>query len=70
MGRRGKMGVHLDVPAKGFAGRLEVIQGPTGRRKRTRGRLEWPLWLITWPNEESAWGLGCVKTRWHDPKGC
>ena len=36
MGRDGKMGVHLDVPTNGFAGRLEVIAGPTGRRKRTR----------------------------------
>lgn len=36
MGRDGKMGVHLDVPANGFAGRLEVIEGPTGRRKRTQ----------------------------------
>jgi transposase len=36
MGRGGKMGVHLDVPANGFAGRLEVIEGPTGRRQRTR----------------------------------
>jgi transposase len=35
MGRDGKMGVHLDVPADGFAGRLEVIEGPTGRRQRT-----------------------------------
>jgi transposase len=36
MGRDGKMGVHLDVPTSGFAGRLEVIAGPTGRRKRTQ----------------------------------
>lgn len=36
MGRGGKMGVHLDIPVNGFAGRLEVIEGPTGRRKRTR----------------------------------
>jgi transposase len=36
MGRGGKMGVHLDVLKNGFAGRLEVIEGPTGRRKRTR----------------------------------
>jgi transposase len=35
MGRDGKMGVHLAVPANGFAGRLEVIAGPRGRRKRT-----------------------------------
>ena len=33
MGRDGKMGVHLDVPTNGFAGRLEVIEGPTGRRR-------------------------------------
>jgi transposase len=36
MGRDGKRGAHLDVPINGFAGRLEVIEGPTGRRKRTR----------------------------------
>jgi transposase len=36
MGRDGKMGVHLDVSGNGSAGRLEVIEGPTGRRKRTR----------------------------------
>ena len=36
MGRGGKMGVHLDVPTNGFAGRLEVIEGPTGRRQRTQ----------------------------------
>jgi len=36
MGRDGKMGVHLDVPTNGFAGRLEVIEGPTGRRQRTQ----------------------------------
>jgi transposase len=35
MERDGKKGVHLDVPANGFAGRLEVIEGPTGRRQRT-----------------------------------
>jgi transposase len=35
MGRGGKKGVHLDVPINGFAGRLEVIEGPTGRRQRT-----------------------------------
>ena len=36
MGRDGKMCGHLDVPANGFAGRLEVIEGPTGRRQRTQ----------------------------------
>jgi transposase len=29
----GKMGVQLDVPSDGYAGRLEVIEGPTGRRR-------------------------------------
>lgn len=27
------MGVHLDVPREGYVGRLEVIEGPTGRRR-------------------------------------
>lgn len=27
------MGVHLDVPRDGYVGRLEVIEGPTGRRR-------------------------------------
>jgi transposase len=36
MERDVKKGVHLDVPANGFAGRLEVIEGPTGRRRRTQ----------------------------------
>ena len=35
MERDGKMGVHLDVPNNGYAGRLEVIEGPTGRRRRS-----------------------------------
>ena len=35
MVRDGKMGVHLDVPQLGYAGRLEVIEGPTGRRRRS-----------------------------------
>jgi transposase len=35
MARDGKMGVHLDVPKLGYAGRLEVIEGPTGRRRRS-----------------------------------
>ncbi len=30
----GKMDVQLDVPS-GYAGRLEVLEGPTGRRART-----------------------------------
>jgi hypothetical protein len=30
MERGGKMGAHFDVPTNGFAGRLEVIEGPTG----------------------------------------
>lgn len=36
MGRDGKMDVHLDGSNSGFAGRLEVIEGPTGRRQRSR----------------------------------
>ena len=36
MERDGKKGVHLDVPTNGFAGRLEVISGPTGRRQRSQ----------------------------------
>ena len=37
MGGDGKMGVHLDVPKDGYAGRLEVIEGPAGRRWRSEG---------------------------------
>jgi transposase len=37
MSRDVKMDAHLDVPANGFAGRLEVIEGPTGRRQRSQG---------------------------------
>ena len=40
MARDGKMGVHLDVSNTGYAGRLEVIAGPTGRRQR--GKFVWP----------------------------
>ena len=36
MSRDGKMDAHLDVPINGFAGRLEVIAGPTGRRQRSQ----------------------------------
>jgi len=35
MGRDGKMDVHLDVSSGGYAGRLDVIEGPTGRRQRS-----------------------------------
>ncbi|MER9845396.1 transposase [Mesorhizobium australicum] len=35
MGADGKMDVHLDVPKAGYAGRLEVLEGPTGRRVRS-----------------------------------
>ena len=35
MGRDGKMDVHLDVSRDGYGGRLEVIEGPTGRRRRS-----------------------------------
>ncbi|MER9250042.1 transposase [Mesorhizobium sp. M0590] len=29
------MDVQLDFPSEGYGGRLEVIEGPTGRRRRT-----------------------------------
>ena len=35
MERDGKMGVHLDVPNDGYAGRLEVVEGRTGRKRRS-----------------------------------
>lgn len=35
MGADGKMDVDLDVPSTGYAGRLEVLEGPTGRRVRS-----------------------------------
>ncbi|PWJ81467.1 transposase [Mesorhizobium loti] len=35
MGADGKMDVHLDVPTAGYAGQLEVLDGPTGRRVRS-----------------------------------
>jgi len=35
MGRDGKMDVQMDVSREGFAGRLDVIEGPTGRRVRS-----------------------------------
>ena len=35
MERDGKMDVHLGVSDGGYAGRLEVIEGPTGRRRRS-----------------------------------
>jgi transposase len=35
VGADGKMDVHLDVSTAGYAGRLEVLEGPTGRRVRS-----------------------------------
>ncbi|CCV09442.1 transposase [Mesorhizobium metallidurans STM 2683] len=35
MGADGKIDVHLDVSTAGYAGRLEVLEGPTGRRVRS-----------------------------------
>ena len=35
MGRGGKMDVQLDASSGGYAGRLAVIEGPTGRRRRS-----------------------------------
>ncbi len=34
MARDGEMGGYLDVLSNGYAGRLEVIGGPTGRKRR------------------------------------
>ena len=36
MGRDVKMDDQLDVSNQGYAGRLDVIAGPTGRRRRTQ----------------------------------
>ena len=35
MERDGKKDVQLDVLSDGYAGRLEIIEGPTGRRERS-----------------------------------
>ena len=35
MTRDGRMDGHLDVSADGYVGRLEVIGGPTGRKRRS-----------------------------------
>jgi len=35
MARDGKMDAHLDVCDDGYAGRLDVIAGPSGRRRRS-----------------------------------
>ncbi|APO69847.1 IS66 family insertion sequence transposase protein (plasmid) [Rhizobium gallicum] len=35
MSRDSKMDVHLDVSNAGYVGRMDVIEGPTGRRRRT-----------------------------------
>ena len=35
MERDGKTGVHFDVSRGGYGGRLEVIEGPTGRHRRS-----------------------------------
>ncbi len=34
MGRDGEMDVHLDVCHDGYVGRMDVIEGPSGRRQR------------------------------------
>ena len=37
-----KMDVQLDVPTEGYAGRIEFVAGPTGRRRRSdaeKGRI-------------------------------
>jgi hypothetical protein len=35
MGVDGKMDVQIDVSTAGYGGRLEVLEGPTGRRVRS-----------------------------------
>ena len=35
VGRDGKLDAHFDVCREGYAGRLDVIAGPTGRRQRS-----------------------------------
>lgn len=37
MARDGKMDVQLGVSNDGYAGRLDVVEGPTGRRRRSEG---------------------------------
>ena len=37
MGADGKMDVQLDASTSGYVGRLEVLEGATGRRARTQG---------------------------------
>lgn len=37
MGRDVKMGVHLDGSTGGYSGRLEILEGRTGRRQRSAG---------------------------------
>jgi len=37
VGADSKMDVHLDVSTVGYAGRLEFLEGPTGRRVRSDG---------------------------------
>ncbi len=42
MDRDVKMDVQLDVPTEGYAGRMEIVAGPTGRRRRLdseKGRI-------------------------------
>jgi transposase len=36
LGADGKMDVQLDASTSGYAGRLEVVEGPSGRRSRSR----------------------------------
>ena len=42
MNRDVKMDVQLDVPMEGYAGRMEIVAGPTGRHRRPdaeKGRI-------------------------------
>lgn len=65
--RDGKLGVHSDAPTGGGVSRLEVIEGPTGRRRRTqaeRARIVAALpvfaeLVVEAPRGEGAGGDGC-----------
>ncbi|MFA1678121.1 hypothetical protein ACDY97_36960 [Rhizobium mongolense] len=35
------MDAHLDVSTSGYGGRLEVLEGPTGRRARSEAEKAW-----------------------------
>jgi len=57
----GKMGVQLDVPSDGYAGRLEVLEGPTGRRRWSEAERRGSL--------RRACCRGCGWRRWRAGTG-